>query len=153
MRAIRFTSIAIISLACGGAFADGPPPDILDRERPAELTPAARALLDEFEFASRVQLSDDVPTLVHSDAFGGPLNGFELTNSSAIGRMIEVRRLSLLTLAEVGEAQLYFGVNSNGTLGLHFGASSKKPRTERVGSATKPYLMARKLPLSEPVID
>lgn len=140
MRFIRWLSIATVSLAAWPAAADESPASAEHGERPAELTPAAEALLDEFDDTSRLLLSDDVPALAYSDEFVRPFSSLSLRKSSVIERMSEIRRLSLLTLAEVGDAQLFFGVNSDGTLGLHFGVSSRKSRRAGRELMRMPYL-------------
>lgn len=140
MRAIWWTSIAALGLAANAAGADEAADDGAKRDQPAELTPAAEALLDEFETASRIRLSDDVPALAYSDAFTATLTSLEVRRSNAIERLAEIRRLSLLTLAEIGQAQLFFGVSRDGTLGLHFGAASRKKSEDGMAATEAPYL-------------
>lgn len=139
MRAICLTSIAVLGLAANAAVADGPDHAAARPDADSELTPAAEALLREFEIAAQIQLSDEVPPLVNTDAFATPLTGLELSESNAIGRAAGFRRFSLLTLAEVGKAELFFGVSSNGTLGLHFGATSRQGAHDDARSAQPAY--------------
>lgn len=137
------TMIAVLGLATNVAIADGPDRDTAVRNASPELTPAAEALLDEFAFASQVQLTDEVPALTYPDAFAAPLTGLELLRSSRLRTSSESRRLSLLTLAEIGKAELFFGVSSNGTLGLHFGAASRQGDHDDAKSARTAYTGAR----------
>lgn len=139
MRSIWWTSIAALGLAANAAVADDVAGDTETRDQPAELTPAAEALLDDFDSASRIRLSDDVPALAYSDAFATTLTRLDVRRSNAIQRLAKIRRLSLLTLAEVGQAQLFFGVSSDGTLGLHFGASSRKRTEDGLAATDAPY--------------
>lgn len=136
MRAICWTSIAVLGLAANAAFADDTALDAAKPEPSAQLTPAAEALLDDFEFVSRRSLPDEIPVLTYSDPSAAALTNLELRRSNAIERLAEIRRLPLLTLAEVGQARLFFGVSSDGRLGLHFGASSRKP-AENDATATE----------------
>lgn len=142
MRAIGWTSLAVLGLVAGAAVAEDSAADSAKGDQPVELSPAAEALLDDFDTASRIRLSDDVPALAYSDAFTATLTNLELRRSSAVERLAEIRRLSLLTLAEVGQAQLFFGVSSDGTLGLHFGASSRKDTGNGLKAAELPYLQS-----------
>lgn len=140
MRAIRWMSFTVLGLAAHAALADGASPGDAERDQADELSPAAEALLDDFGTTSRIRLSDDVPALAYSDAFTATLSNLDVRRSNAIERLAEIRRLSLLTLAEVGKAQLFFGVSSDGTLGLHFGASSRKNTDDDLAAADLPYV-------------
>lgn len=43
------------------------------------------------------------------------------TDTGALRRVSRIRSLSLLTVAEIGRARLFLGVNNRGVAGLHFG--------------------------------
>lgn len=58
----------------------------------------------------------------------------------AFARVGKVRELSLLTLAEVGESRLFFGVNYEGLFGFHLGARPRFGDERCVELARMPYL-------------
>lgn len=82
------------------------------------------ALLAELEYASRWHL---LPTAKAKDfADERPRHftefGVNFRDDNAMMRATRTRNLSLLTVAEFHKTRLFFGVNSDGVLGLHFNA-------------------------------
>ncbi len=67
------------------------------------------------------------------------LDELEFLDLSAIGRVRNIRSLSLLTLAEFKKSRLYIGVNKRGLLGLHFSAA-KQSDARCLEVARMPYL-------------
>ncbi|MGI9235386.1 MAG: hypothetical protein ACR2RD_17270 [Woeseiaceae bacterium] len=64
----------------------------------------------------------------------------EFRDTGALARVSKVRELSLLTLAEVGKARFFFGVNRAGLFGLHLGALPNLDDDRSVELARMPYL-------------
>lgn len=58
----------------------------------------------------------------------------------ALARVSKVRELSLLTLAEVGKARFFFGVNRAGLFGFHLGSLPNLGDERCVELARMPYL-------------
>ena len=69
-----------------------------------------------------------------------PFPEVEFQDMSALGRLSRLRSLSLLTFAEIGGARLFFGVNSDGLLGLHFGSISEDGEQRQPELVRMPYL-------------
>ncbi len=59
-------------------------------------------------------------------SYQAPMAPLRFQRSDAIGRMIEIRGVSLLTLSENRTSRLFFGVNSDGFLGIHLRGSSDR---------------------------
>lgn len=64
----------------------------------------------------------------------------EFRDPGALARVSKVRELSLLTLAEVGKARFFFGVNRAGLFGFHLGALPNLGDERSVELARMPYL-------------
>lgn len=126
------------------ARADEPPRD--DEAPGAESTAAVRALLENFRrYSARWQLREPALITAHGADFGHPLLDVRFEDGSMISRVSSIRRLSLLTFAEVGDAQLYFGVNRDGLFGVHLGALSGRGGERQLELARMPYLEDRDL--------
>lgn len=65
---------------------------------------------------------------------------FEFQDSSALGRLRNLRSLSLLTLAETKRSKLFLGMNRRGLLGLHFGYTPGDGNDRSLELARMPYL-------------
>jgi hypothetical protein len=82
-------------------------------------------------------------TVAFADSTEATLDKLEFQDSSTMGRVRNIRSLSLLTLAEFKTSRLYLGVNKRGLLGLHFNAAIRSgDRCLEV--ARMPYLDKRK---------
>lgn len=64
----------------------------------------------------------------------------DFLDNSTFGRAAKLRNLSLLTLAEVGKGRLFFGVNDDGLVGLHFKALTADSDLRYLEVARLPYL-------------
>jgi hypothetical protein len=74
-----------------------------------------------------------------SDAMD-PIADLDFRDPGAFARVSKVRELSLLTLAEVGKARLFFGFNGEGLFGFHLGARPRLGDERCVELARMPYL-------------
>ena len=105
-----------------------------------QLTPAAEAFIADLEHASRPQSPDYFRSIAYTDNFLRPLPNIDFEDGSLLERVSHLRRVSLLTFAEIGDTQFFFGLNSEGLLGLHFNIDRKK-RRERLELLRMPYLV------------
>lgn len=69
-----------------------------------------------------------------------PFAEVEFQDGSTLGRLSRLRSLSLLTFAEIGDGRLFFGVNNEGFLGLHFNAISEDRDQREYELVRMPYL-------------
>ena len=133
MRRTGLNSLWIVAmLISANAFAD-------ESEQP-KLTAAAEAFLADLERASRPQSPNYLQPVTYTDSFLRPLPDMNFEDGSLLERVSHLRRVSLLTFAEIGEAQFFFGFNNSGLLGLHFNIDRKK-RRERLELLRMPYLV------------
>lgn len=94
----------------------------------------------EYSYASRWHL---VPLSVigpYADDPFQPMASLDFRDPGTLARVSKVRELSLLTLAEVGTARFFFGVNDSGLFGLHLGAMPRLGDERCVELARMPYL-------------
>ena len=111
-------------------------------EEPSQpkLSPAAAAFIADLEHASRPQSVDVFQSITYTDNFLRPFPNIDFEDGSLLERVSHLRRVSLLMFAEIGETQFFFGLNSDGLLGLHFNIDRKK-RRERLELLRMPYLV------------
>ena len=109
----------------------------------AELTPAAKAFIADLERSSRWQAPDTFSPIYLSNNFLRPLPDMNFEDGSLLQRVSKLRRVSLLTVAEIGEAQFFFGLNNDGLLGLHFNIDKKKRKERQLELLRMPYLLAK----------
>ena len=130
-KTISIGVLIITMLMSAAAMADEP-------EQP-KLTPAAEAFIADLERASRPQSADVFRSMTYTDNYLRPLPNVDFEDGSLLERVSHLRRVSLLTVAEIGDTQFFFGLNSDGLLGLHFNIDRKK-RKERLELLRMPYL-------------
>lgn len=70
----------------------------------------------------------------------GPLGEFEFRDGSTYGRLSRLRSLSLVTLARGRQTRLFFGVNEDGIVGLHFSATQGAANENYLALVRMPYL-------------
>lgn len=104
---------------------------------------ATAELLDRLGTSTRWQLTAPAPALAWESDFAHPLADIRYEDANLLSRFSRIRRLSLLTLAEIWDAQFYFGVNREGYLGLHLGAPSRRSGDRQLEVARMPYLKDR----------
>ncbi len=125
--------LVISMLMSGSGFAD-------DLAQP-KLTPAAEAFLADLEQSSRRQPPGYLQPIRYTDNFIRPLPDLEFTDGGFLGRVSHLRRVSFLTFAEIGQSQLFFGVNNKGLLGLHFNAYRNRGKERQLELLRMPYLL------------
>ena len=120
-------------LMSGSGFAD-------DLAQP-QLTPAAEAFLEDLEQSSRLQPPEYFQPIRYTDNFIRPLPDLEFADGGIIDRVRNLRRVSFLTFAEIGETQFFFGVNNTGLLGFHFNAYRNHGKERQLELLRMPYLL------------
>jgi hypothetical protein len=131
-KTVSISVLIIAVLLSAGALADEP--------TQPKLTPAAEAFIADLERASKSQAPNYNQSITYTDNFLRPLPDVDFEDGSLLGRISHLRRVSLLTFAEIGEAQFFFGLNREGLLGLHFNIDRKR-RQERLELLRMPYLV------------
>ena len=106
-----------------------------------QLTPAAQAFLADLERSAHSQPPEYFQPIRHTDSFVRPLPDVEFSDSGFLNRISKLRRVSFLTFAEIGEAQLFFGVNNKGLLGFHFNAYRNHGKERQLELLRMPYLL------------
>ena len=113
---------------------------VADEPAQPKLTPAAEAFIADLERASRPQSTDVFRSMTYTDNYLRPFPNVDFEDGSLLERVSHLRRVSLLTVAEFGDTQFFFGLNSDGLLGLHFNIDRKK-RKEQLELLRMPYLV------------
>ena len=98
------------------------------------------ALIDELARHSAWRLSEPVDLIALAELAPHPLNELHFEDSDLVSRLSKLRGLSMLTMAEVGPARLFFGVNDEGLVGLHFNTGLSDPDDVHVEVWRLPYL-------------
>lgn len=103
---------------------------------------SATSFLDELGYTSHWRLSEPVDLIALAELQLHPLHELHFEDSDLISRLSKLRGLSMLTMAEVGPARLFFGVNDEGLVGLHFNTGANDPGEVHVEVLRMPYLEA-----------
>lgn len=121
-------------------FADDAKPT--DSEPLPILTPSGAALLAELEYASRWHLFPETEAITYSGHWPRQLNKFDinLQDTNAWMRVTRTRSLSLLTVAKFRRTQLFFGINDDGVVGLHFNVFRRTRDERHLELFRMPYL-------------
>lgn len=98
------------------------------------------AYLDELGHSSLWRLLEPVDLIALAELQPHPLNELHFEDSDIVSRLSKLRGLSMLTMAEVGEARLFLGVNDEGLVGLHFNTGASDPGDVHIEVLRMPYL-------------
>ncbi len=90
--------------------------------------------------APRWRLTQPIETMTYADDSSRPMSNFDFQDSGILGRASKLRSFSFLTLAELGEARLFLGVNDEGLVGLHFRAFPHHSSGRHLELVRMPYL-------------
>lgn len=140
---IATSRIALISVFLGlssGAFADDTEALYQPASVPLDTSLSPTAYLDTLEYKSLWRWSFPVDVISLSELQPHPLNDIHFEDSDLISRLSKLRGLSMLTMAEVGAARLFFGVNDEGLVGLHFNSGAGDLDARHVEVLRMPYL-------------
>ncbi len=99
-----------------------------------------KAMLAESTLPARWRLNYAAGATVYSDAWPRSIADFDFQEAGPWSRFSEVRALSLLTLAEVGQTRLFLGVNKDGLAGLHFNVFPRYGDKHYLEMVRMPYL-------------
>ena len=125
--------------ACTAAADDLAAPQQAD-DAAAEDSPTLKQLLDESAYGARWRIPSQPDATRSAPQLVQPLNDFAFQDNSGLGRVRQMRNFSLLTLAQSGQARLFFGVNEDGLVGLHFRAISREDEGRYLEFARMPHL-------------
>lgn len=134
------TLLTIGMLGWAAAIADDAKSSHTDDEPLPMVTLSVETLLAELAYASRWQLFHPVEAVAYSDDWPRPIADFDFQDPSALARASKLRSLSLLTLAQIGQARLFLGVNHDGLVGLHFSAFPRNGDERHLEMVRMPYL-------------
>lgn len=93
--------------------------------------------IDKHLLLSGIAQQDVLPTFGASNESNVE---FKFHDSSALGRIRNLRSFSLLTLAETEKSRLFLGINKRGLFGFHFGYTPRSSSTRVLELARMPYL-------------
>ncbi|MEM7284149.1 MAG: hypothetical protein AAF438_21295 [Pseudomonadota bacterium] len=68
------------------------------------------------------------------------VESFDFDDKSALERITKLRSLSLVTFAETTNTRLFFGVNKEGLVGLHFSAFPRYGKDRHMSLWSMPYV-------------
>ena len=88
---------------------------------------------------------EGAPTIPIASVTNDPeysLANLDFRDPGALARVSKLREVSLLTLAELGTARVFFGVNDRGLFGFHLGARPSPGDERCVELARMPYLQS-----------
>ncbi len=122
------------------ALADDARTPAADRYSSNPLTESSLTNWLDAGYASAWQLPSTIEVPRYSSKATDPIADLDFRDPGAFARVSNVRELSLLTLAEVGKARLFFGVNGKGLFGFHLGARPRLGDERCVELARMPYL-------------
>jgi hypothetical protein len=98
--------------------------NVQSSETDGELLPVVTLSVDTMlavsEYPSRWRPFHPAEATAYSEDWLPPIADFDFQDAGALSRVSKLRGLSLLTLAEFGQARLFLGVNEEGLVGLHF---------------------------------
>ena len=121
-KACWMARIAIGVLWSAAGFADDAPSSNTDDEPLPVAALSVETLLAESDYLSHWQPFHPAEAMAYSDNWRRPMTDFDFQDTGALSHLSELRSLSLLTLAEIGQGRLFLGVNEEGLVGLHFDA-------------------------------
>ncbi|MCP5089936.1 MAG: hypothetical protein GY949_03330 [Gammaproteobacteria bacterium] len=97
-------------------------------------------LYSNVDGASRWREAYPLDTTHNSNDWTPPFVSVPFQDSGTLARVSKLRSLSLLTFAEIGQSRLFFGVNDEGVVGLHFRAFRRQDNERHLEVARMPYL-------------
>lgn len=132
-------ALCAMLLTSSAAFADEPNATYAPASLPMT-SMSATAFPDELWHRSEWRLPEPVDLIALAELQPHPLYDLHFEDSDLVSRLSKLRGLSMLTMAEVGPARLFFGVNDEGLVGLHFNTGASDPDDVHVEVLRMPYL-------------
>lgn len=140
MSAILRLATISAALMSSTTFADDTASTEDTSEHQATYSWSAAEFVDELETDAHLALLEPVNPVSLTDFPLQPLNDVRFEDSDFLSRASKLRGLSVLTMAEFGHARLFFGVNDDGLVGLHFNTSASDPSGGHIEVLRMPYL-------------
>ena len=122
------------------AFADDSENMLPNSTSTSETTIQIDPSLLTMPYAPRWQLVHPVEITHYPDTWTRPAADFSFREKTLLARLRKFRNLSLLTLAETRKTRLFFGVNEDGLVGLHFDGLARYNADRHLELLRLPYL-------------
>lgn len=136
---LRLATIFAVFASCP-ALADDPAPADDTSIVQATYSWSAAEFVSEMETDAHLALLEPIDVVSLTDFPLHPLNDVHFETGDFLSRVSRLRGLSVLTMAEIGHARLFFGVNDDGLVGLHFNTSASDPNDRHIEVLRMPYL-------------
>ena len=137
--ATGFILVVVGMLLSSAGLADDEAASVAEPNSSAPPSPSLEKLLEESGYAPRWRLTPPAATAPYTSEWHHPLADFEFQDSSGLARIARLRTLSFLTLSKSRQARLFFGVNEDGLVGLHYRAVSGNNDAHDPGRDRTPY--------------
>lgn len=138
--AISAAILTTLLLLSSSANADETEASYIPASLPLTTSVSASAFVDELAHSTSWRLAEPVDLIALADLQPYPLNELHFEDSDLVSRLSKLRGLSMLTMAEVGKARLFLGVNDKGLVGLHFNTGASDPADVHFEVMRMPYL-------------
>lgn len=135
---VRWTMFSVLLLLGFAALADDSTSEATETE--AIYSWSAAEFINELESDAHLALLEPVDVIAYMDFSSRRLYDLRFEDSDLLSRMSKLRGISMLTMAEIGHARLFFGVNDDGLVGLHFNTSASDPDGQHIEVLRMPYL-------------
>jgi len=121
MPKVRWMTFLIVgTLLSAASLADDAGTPSAGGDLPPVATYSFDSLYSEPQYSSRWQLSYPVEPIAYAFDGSPSIGNLDFQDSGAFSRVKKIRALSLLTLAEGKGTRLFFGVDKEGLVGIHF---------------------------------
>lgn len=136
----------LVALLSPAAFAEDAISYGADISRMSLLTPGTGTRVSATDSPAHWQPARPVETMAFYNESAVAMSSLDFQDPGAFARVSKLRELSILTLAEVGNTRLFFGVSDTGLLGLHLGTLSVFGNERCLEVARMPYLKDARSP-------
>ena len=131
-------SISLLLPAAGFCDDNGSADDANEQQQVETLS--TEDLLAQSGYASRWQLAHPIDAVADTVSWQQQMIDFDFQDETALARMTRLRSVSLLTIAEIGPTRLFFGINHDGLVGLHFNPLPRSDDEQDFEMVRMPYL-------------
>jgi len=141
MNKVRCIALLIVAaLPLTAICADEAEPDDAGGDALPTTDVSFETLLAEPKYASRWHLLPLSDSTAYAENGLAPIDDLHFQDASTMARVSRMRKLSLLTLAQSGQARLFLGVNEDGVVGVHFSAFTLHGDDDYLELGRMPYL-------------
>lgn len=134
------TFVMVGTLLSAASLADDAGTRSTDADSPPVATLSFDSLYSEPLYSSRWRLSHPVDPIAYSFDGSQSIGNLDFQDSGTFSRVKKVRALSLLTLAEGKGTRLFFGVDKEGLVGIHFRGLPRRGDDRFLEVVRMPYL-------------